>query len=103
MKTCTPQELKKILEEKPEGVKFWDVRTPAEYAQEHIDGFENVFLTPDITAKVGRDTTIYIHCMAGGRSSFACSQLEKIGYANVVNIVGGLNAWKEAGYPTVTP
>jgi rhodanese-related sulfurtransferase len=44
---------------------------------------------------------IAVHCKSGYRSMIACSLLERAGYKNVINVVGGFDAWQEAGLPVV--
>ena len=39
------------------------------------------------------DAEIYIHCHHGGRSQRACLFLEELGYENVSNVAGGIDAW----------
>jgi len=80
-----------------------DVRETVEYEAEHIPGallcplstFE-ADLFPKFPGK-----RVVIHCAVGKRSAAACKQLMNAGYAaEVVNLEGGINAWKTAGCPT---
>ena len=50
-----------------------------------------------------RDTEIVVFCGKGVRSAFAANTLNEMGYTNVKNLQGGVQAWKEAGLTTVTP
>ena len=43
-----------------------------------------------------------VHCKSGYRSMIACSLLERAGYGNVINVIGGFDAWQAAGLPEVT-
>lgn len=43
---------------------------------------------------------VILHCASGGRSALAAATLQRMGYANVAHLDGGINAWKEAGKPT---
>lgn len=80
-----------------------DVRT----ADEHADGFikDAVLLDfrgPDFAekvAKLDKGKTYLVHCAAGGRSARACTKMESLGFKNLVNLEGGLGAWKDAGKP----
>jgi hydroxyacylglutathione hydrolase len=45
--------------------------------------------------------TIAVHCKSGYRSMIACSLLQRAGYRNVINVVGGLDAWQAAQLPLV--
>jgi hydroxyacylglutathione hydrolase len=37
-----------------------------------------------------------VHCKGGYRSIIAASLLQRAGFRNVVNLVGGFDAWQEA-------
>ena len=43
------------------------------------------------------DKTFVIHCASGWRSMLATDVLQRMGLKPVVNLKGGLAAWKEAG------
>jgi rhodanese-related sulfurtransferase len=78
-----------------------DVRTPSEYRSEHIDGASNVPLS-EIDRHVEnlrRYKHVYVHCASGNRSIQACEKLNSLGLDNLVNVAGGINAWKDAGFP----
>ncbi len=40
---------------------------------------------------------LIVYCATGGRSMLAAKTLSDMGLENVVNLVGGFNAWAEAG------
>jgi len=80
-----------------------DVRTPEEVSTGRIPGAlainlrelsKNASLLP---AKL--DTPIYVYCKEGIRSAYALTSLRLLGYTNSYNVFGGIDAWKEAGYP----
>ncbi len=78
-----------------------DVRTAGEYQGERIEGTSNIPLD-DIKRHI--DTLkgykhVYVHCASGNRSSQACQRLDTLGLDNIVNVEGGINAWKQAGFP----
>lgn len=85
------------------GVRVIDVRTAEEYAEGCIPGAVNVdwngekFLS-EIDALFDTDAPLYLYCRSGRRSAAAAKALSKEGYS-VVNLLGGFNAWKEAGLP----
>ena len=47
---------------------------------------------------VERDATIAVHCKSGYRSMIAASLLQRAGY-NVINVIGGFDAWEQAQLP----
>jgi rhodanese-related sulfurtransferase len=82
-----------------------DVRTPEEFATGHLEGAINVdYRSPEFAsglAELNRDTTYLVHCASGGRSTAALEILQQRGFASVVHLDGGLNAWKAAQKPVV--
>jgi hydroxyacylglutathione hydrolase len=81
-----------------------DVRTEKEWNAGHIEGAihihgvklqENFELVP-------RDNAVVVICGSGYRGSIAASFLQREGYANVSNVLGGMSAWKAAGLPFET-
>lgn len=75
-----------------------DVRTPAEYQQEHVAGSVNVEyqLIGQEIARIAPDkkTAIILYCKSGRRAGIALEQLKSMGYANVEN-AGGLEEMKK--------
>lgn len=87
----------------PNPFMLLDVRTPEEYAAGHIPG-ATLIPVQDLAehlAEVPRDKQVYIYCHSGKRSARASKLLAEHGYTNIENIVGGIEAWKDAGYPVV--
>ena len=81
-----------------------DVRTPAEHAAGRIAGAVNIDVdAPDFRARVAaldRSKTWLVHCSANvpnGRSARAMRTMNQLGFDEVENLVGGYNAWVEAG------
>ncbi len=50
----------------------------------------------------GLDEPIVVLCASGHRGGLAMGALKALGYTNVRNVGGGLNAWKKAGMPLET-
>ena len=86
-------------------VDFINVCTPAEYKEKHIEGVRNVPLD-ELEKRVGEfkdTTTLYVHCRSGNRSRQAVEKLQSLGVkAELVNVEGGLLAWGEAGFATLS-
>jgi rhodanese-related sulfurtransferase len=47
------------------------------------------------------DAPVAVHCKSGYRSMIASSLLQRAGFKHVVNMIGGFDAWQEAGLPVV--
>jgi len=80
-----------------------DVREPAEHAAEHIAGALLVPLSrfdpASLPQQEGRE--IVFHCAGGKRSAAAVARCLDQGLAHTRHMTGGIQAWKEAGLPTV--
>jgi len=81
-----------------------DVRREGEWNAGHVAGAEWKPLDtfPQTLPKIDASGTVAVHCKSGYRSMIACSLLERAGHRNVVNVVGGFDAWLAAGLPEVT-
>lgn len=80
-----------------------DIRTAEEFAKDgYIEGAINVPMQ-EIFANLdnlpAKDAPIVVNCVSGHRGSIVAMGLRLIGYENVVNLAGGLNAWKAAKMP----
>lgn len=82
-----------------------DVRMPTEFREIHAECARNIpldVLDPDavMASRNGAaEHPLYVICRSGNRSSKACKKFMDAGYANVVNVEGGMNAWEHAGLP----
>jgi rhodanese-related sulfurtransferase len=79
-----------------------DVREPAEHAGEHIPGARLYPLSSFDSAQVPQEAgkKLVLHCVMGQRSAQAGQKLVEAGRTQVYNLQGGIQAWKDAGYPT---
>jgi hydroxyacylglutathione hydrolase len=82
-------------------LRLVDVRAPSEWDAGHIDGASNIPLGELAgAARALADTgPVVLQCAGGSRSTIASSILLASGNANVVNLEGGLEAWRAAGLP----
>ncbi len=90
----TVNELKTLLDKKAD-ITLIDVREPHEY---QISKIEGSILIPlgTLDKKVSElppEKNYVIHCKMGGRSAQAVAFLQKNGFKNVKNLVGGINKW----------
>ena len=80
-----------------------DVRTASEFAEEHLERAINIdYHQSDFVEKAKAtlplDKKIAIYCRSGRRSAGAAGKLSEEGY-KLVNLKGGIIAWKEANMP----
>jgi hydroxyacylglutathione hydrolase len=98
------EELNQKLRER--SIRVLDVRRDGEWQAGHIEQAEHHALDnfPQRLPSRELDTTqpIAVHCKSGYRSMIACSLLERAGHYNIVNVLGGFDAWQAAGLPEVT-
>jgi len=80
-----------------------DVRSVAEWDKDgYIEGAINIPL-PEFMASLDqlpdKDAAIVVYCASGHRGAIAMTALRMLGYTDVVNLGGGLGAWKTAQFP----
>lgn len=86
------------------GVALVDVRSRQEYSTAFIPGSLNIPLE-ELPSRLTDlpDTTVYLLCGSGKRSSQAARMLTSHGY-DTVNVAGGITEWYRGGNPvTYTP
>jgi glyoxylase-like metal-dependent hydrolase (beta-lactamase superfamily II)/rhodanese-related sulfurtransferase len=95
----TAAELKQELDQEPGSIQIVDVRRKPEWDQGHIAGALHKPL--DRVAKMlgdlDRTKPVVVHCKGGYRSAIACSLIQRAGFQNVTNLIGGLDAWQATG------
>lgn len=79
-----------------------DVRTAAEYQSGHLKNalqadWNNQEQFKDRTQYLDKSKPILVYCASGVRSGYAAQYLVGLGYKEVLNMQGGLTAWKMAG------
>jgi rhodanese-related sulfurtransferase len=92
-----------ILNEKlgTEDFQLVDVRQYAEYAGGRVEGAKLLPLG-DLEKRHGeldQAKPIYVMCRSGRRSGEAQKKLKALGFTNVINVVGGFEAWKKENLP----
>ncbi|MEM8534151.1 MAG: rhodanese-like domain-containing protein [Chloroflexota bacterium] len=91
----TPQQVKTKLAE-DSSVRFIDVREVQEHVLAHIDGAELLPMSQSQQwlATLSHDEEIIFFCHSGIRSERVASYLaHQLGYTNIANMLGGIDAW----------
>lgn len=99
MSECTVLGLREELGK--EGTTLVDVREQAEFAGGRVSGAKLVPLREIERRHTELDHThtVYVMCRSGRRSSEAQQRLRALGFQNVVNVRGGIEAWKSEDLP----
>lgn len=86
-------------------VQILDVRNQTEFDEGYIEGADHVFVgvIENHLDKIDKDKPVVIHCQAGGRSTIAYTVLERNGFKNLKNYMGGMKEWKEKDLPLINP
>lgn len=94
IKQLKPTELKAKLQEN-ESVFLLDVREPFEFNFAHIEGSQLIPLNqiPARLRELDMDRDIVVICHHGIRSLQAANFLAQVGFMNVSNLLGGIDAW----------
>jgi rhodanese-related sulfurtransferase len=83
-----------------------DVRTPGEWNAGHINGSINRSTgLIDFTAQLDalpKQKIFLMHCQSGNRSAGAFAKMKELEFAEVYEMIGGLNSWRNNGLPTTT-
>lgn len=104
MKTITPQDVYHTIGTRAAGsYAIIDVRSPDEFAHEHVEGSINMPLDTVLEhAETLRSyQQIYLYCRSGNRSGQACVRLHDAQIAHAVSIEGGIEDMKRAGFQTL--
>ena len=80
-----------------------DVRTEEEYNAAHLEGALVIPIAElhNRTDELNKSSKIVVYSENGSNSTTACEILIEKGFNRVYNVLGGINAWNESGYPLV--
>ena len=103
-KIDNPNEPPKVRQVPPSAVKAWldagkpleffDVRTPDERSTAAIEGTRLLDAEGKaLLEKLDRDTVLVFHCHHGMRSQAAAEHCLRLGFREVYNVAGGIDAW----------
>ena len=77
-----------------------DVREPHEWDRQHLDGVKKISLGTlpvKLQEELGelKEQEVVMICRSGGRSGRATAFLQQQGFSKVLNLTGGMLAWKK--------
>jgi len=98
----SPDEFEKAVSGK--NVQILDVRTAGEFKTGHIKNALQAdwALQQQFSERVqyvDKHRPVFIYCLVGARSSAAADWMRKNGFTDVIELTGGINAWKNASKP----
>jgi PGF-CTERM protein len=100
------EETKRLIdtEAQTEALVMVDVRNSTEYDAAHIRGARSVPISElsNRTGEFNKSSKIVVYTEDGQNGTIACDLLIEQGFERVYNVIGGLEAWNESGYPVVS-
>jgi sulfur-carrier protein adenylyltransferase/sulfurtransferase len=97
IRTLFPEEVKTFIHDHNEGEYILlDVRQPFEYEEAHLPGATLIPLPQlaDSLQTLDQEKPTIVYCAVGGRSRMATQLLMSLGFKNVFNLTGGIQAWE---------
>lgn len=89
----------KKLMEKDDAIII-DVRSSGEVEDGMIEGAININVMSgdfdDKITEIEKGKTYLVYCRSGNRSGLACAKMAEMGYSNLYNLAGGVQAWSVA-------
>lgn len=101
MRQISAKELQQRLKQAP--VVILDVREPWEYQQSHIESSVHIPMgqMPQRHNELNPEEEIVVMCHHGMRSLQVSQYLEKMGFKNISNLSGGIDAWSREVDPNI--
>jgi rhodanese-related sulfurtransferase len=102
----TVNEAYKMIKKAHKNLVILDVRNQSEYDLGHL--YDAVLIPVyELENRINElqehvNDPIIVYCKAGSRSQIACEILATNGFTKVYNMLGGITAWIQAGYPIYT-
>ena len=79
-----------------------DIRTPEEFGAGHIAGSVNIDFYESSFANqlddLDKDKTYFVYCNSGNRSGTAMGTMRDLGFTDVYDLDGGIQAWYNSGF-----
>lgn len=104
VENLAPEEGAALIEQLGSALTVIDVRTPAEFAEGHLDGATNLDLEGGAftaaLADLDHEAAYVVYCHSGRRSALAAQAMIDAGFTEVYDL-GGIADWIGAGLPVV--
>ncbi|OGT80007.1 MAG: sulfurtransferase [Gammaproteobacteria bacterium RIFCSPLOWO2_02_FULL_61_13] len=100
MQIVSPRVLEQVLNSGP-APRLVDVRDPWEFDLCRIAGSENIPMA-ELMGRLdalGKEDPIVVICHHGARSQQVAAYLDSLGYSNIMNLEGGVDAWSRVVDP----
>lgn len=103
MQRFTPKQLQEYLAQNSNEPLLLDVREPWEFEICHIDGSVNLPMgqIPTAANDLDQDKDTVVICHHGMRSMQVCVYLNRMGFTQLINLDGGVDAWAKEVDPTM--
>lgn len=101
-----PLAAQKLIEENRDNAKFViiDLRTQREFDEGHIEGAKQIHYYATnfmrVMSEIDRESTLFLYCQKGRQSPLAFRALQRLRFAQIFILDGGIEEWINAGLPT---
>ena len=101
LRTLSVHDLAARIQSDNQRLQILDIRTDGEWSSGHIDGAIHIHggLLQSRSVELEYDRPTLVVCGSGYRASIAASFLQRQGFSDVANVLGGMTAWKAADLP----
>lgn len=100
LEKVTVTEFSRQIDEEEDAI-ILDIRTPAEFSQGRIEDSINIdYYSPDFRqqlSELDKTANYKMYCNSGNRSGLALMIMEDLGFENVSELRGGVQAWLNSG------
>lgn len=103
LETLDVDEIHEFLTAPPADLRVLDIRTPDEFAGGHLANAINIdYYADDFETRLAEldlDVPYVMYCNSGNRSSNALPIMDSLGFSEVYELGGGIQAWNGANLP----
>jgi rhodanese-related sulfurtransferase len=103
LETLGVGEIQEIVTAPPAGLVVLDIRTAEEFAGGHLGDAINIdYYADDFETRLAEldlDVPYIMYCNSGNRSSNALPVMDSLGFSEVYELAGGIQAWNGANLP----